>query len=45
MRGKTEEEDVALEEDLLADEKEKAEHTMLPRPRVATTRRVSVLAP
>ena len=29
MRGKTEEEDVALEEDLLADEKEKAEHTML----------------
>ena len=29
MRGKTEEEDVALEVDLLADEKEKAEHVML----------------
>lgn len=28
-RGKTEEEDVALERDLLADEKEKAEHLML----------------
>ena len=29
MRGKTEEEDAALEVELLADEKEKAEHTML----------------
>ena len=29
MRGKTEEEDAALEVDLLADEKEKAEHVML----------------
>jgi anthranilate synthase component 1 len=29
MRGKTEEEDLALELDLLADEKEKAEHVML----------------
>ena len=29
MRGKTEEEDVALEVDLLADKKEKAEHVML----------------
>ena len=28
-RGKTEEEDVALEEDLLSDEKERAEHVML----------------